>query len=1082
MKRISFNMKLYKRRLTGAICSALMGISLCGLVTTTDAATYYVPGNYASIGAAIAAVPDGSAIIVSPGTYTETIAALNLNKTLYVRSSGNASNTVLNGNDTYRLLRIDNNEMGDPDKYLVFDGFTFSRGRGDTSISPISLVNTKAEFINCRFMDNSSPAKGGAVLVAATAPYNGTRTHPVFANCEFQNNRSDGFGGAVLVNGGQCQASFKNCLFKNNSNRTPGANYLIEGGAINYAEAGGVIDSCAFIGNSTYYAGGALMLLTWWHTNTSSLVIRNSRFENNFCQEGSTIIEPPTEGGAIMVENNFNVEISGCTFSNNWAEAGGAIHSFRAGLTIRRSVFEANDALGAMSYGNPSGYGGAIGMRLDDTGDPDGDHPEPALEIEDTLFRNCSGPTGGGIYFQGDPGYGHLGVINLNRVTIEECESTGTHAVDGHSGAIHLHVANLTGNQVYLLNNHANRLGGAMTLDQNATMTLNNSFIIGNDADIAIDDIYNPYSMSYTLNNTVLAFNGGSPTYNSSFFVPVPRVTVNNTAYLTYYVSPDSGNPSITPDIGSLPDLGAYRTGSADARPPFNADLRGGTSTYYLSSSYPTQTAAVDYSYKGMTNAPFKGQPVRLPARVEAEDFDRGGEAGGYHDTTANNAGGTYRPSEGVDIVPLGAGCILGWLEPGEWMEYAFNVPLAGVFDLAVSVAAPAAGGSLYVQVDDADKTGLLTVPNTGGWTTFQPVSKTGIFLSAGLHIMRVVIVTGGFNLDYVDWTQSPNDPILSVSTTSISRYVKLGKTGTQTFQVWNSGANSLGFTVTNDVEWLTVSPPDGTSTGEKDTITVQFNAGALATGTYSGVIVVESPDATNSPQQVAVTMNVVPDRNVRCDFDGDGRSDWGVWRPSTMVWYIQRSSLGLLAQQFGGSGDIPVPADYDGDGFTDFAVFRPSLGKWYIVRSSTGELQQFQYGAPTDKPVPADYDGDGLADPAVYRPSSGTWYISGTTSGAVTEVWGNSTDIPAPADYDGDKRDDICVFRPSVAKWYVRGGTWYVFGSSSDLPVPGDYTGDGVLDQGVFRPSTVSWIIRNPVKGFTKQFQFGGYGDQPLR
>ena len=38
----------------------------------------------------------------------------------------------------------------------------------------------------------------------------------------------------------------------------------------------------------------------------------------------------------------------------------------------------------------------------------------------------------------------------------------------------------------------------------------------------------------------------------------------------------------------------------------------------------------------------------------------------------------------------------------------------------------------------------------------------------------------------------------------------------------------------------------------------------------------------------------------------------------------------------WGGIGDIPAPGDYDGDGKTDIAVFRPSTGVWFFIRIGT--------------------------------------------------------------------------------------------------------------------------------------------------
>jgi hypothetical protein len=96
----------------------------------------------------------------------------------------------------------------------------------------------------------------------------------------------------------------------------------------------------------------------------------------------------------------------------------------------------------------------------------------------------------------------------------------------------------------------------------------------------------------------------------------------------------------------------------------------------------------------------------------------------------------------------------------------------------------------------------------------------------------------------------------------------------------------------------------------------------------------------------------------------------------------------------------VPVPGDYDGDGKTDPAIYRPSTGQWYVLKSGANYTTYIvqAWGVSTDVPVPADYDGDGKTDLAIFRRSTGTWWILESSTNYTTSMmvaWGVSTDTP---------------------------------------------------------------------------------------
>jgi hypothetical protein len=187
-------------------------------------------------------------------------------------------------------------------------------------------------------------------------------------------------------------------------------------------------------------------------------------------------------------------------------------------------------------------------------------------------------------------------------------------------------------------------------------------------------------------------------------------------------------------------------------------------------------------------------------------------------------------------------------------------------------------------------------------------------------------------------------------------------------------------------------------------------------------------------------------------------------------LWYVDNNGTGIFSTNdkttsFGITGDIPVSGDWNVDGRTEIGVFRPSTHMFYLDYNGNGVWsgavtdRSYNFGITGDIPVSGDWNVDGRTEIGVFRPSTNMFYLdyngNGVWSGAVTDRsynFGITGDIPVSGDWNVDGRTEIGVFRPSTNMFYLDyngNGVWngamtditYNFGTNGGTPVSGKWS-----------------------------------------
>ena len=199
-------------------------------------------------------------------------------------------------------------------------------------------------------------------------------------------------------------------------------------------------------------------------------------------------------------------------------------------------------------------------------------------------------------------------------------------------------------------------------------------------------------------------------------------------------------------------NTGAVGNSSAKTAPVDHVEGIANGSSLEPQSLYRDQLARRKAREKG--RSPYGQVPT---ARVQAENYDDGGEGVSWHESDQGNNGFAWRTDD-VDLQRTSDGTVvLGWTAAGEWTEYTVELPASGKYALRLRTSSKAGAGALTFSVDGETVAGPLVAPNTGDYQVYEEwEGVSGIALEAGRRVVRMEIASAGLNVDWFEFEPLP--------------------------------------------------------------------------------------------------------------------------------------------------------------------------------------------------------------------------------------------------------------------------------------------------------------------------------------
>jgi len=297
------------------LAAGATGITAAGLLLVVApaahaASTLLVPGRYRTISAAISAAHNGDTVLVSPGTYHESLTIVGKAITVKASSSNPASTVIAAPRGRTPVMFQHVGDQTSLRGFRIINGYAPSGQGGGITVangaSPI-IVNNVIEF--------NHATDGGGILV-----YNGS--NPDIAYNYIQNNTASSFGGGVFAVIGSNPTVHHNVIRANRAYGGGGV-YLESNSGNRAARAGGHVLYNSIYNNAASQAGGGIML----RTGEVAQIAFNQINSNRAPYGGGIEVETNGSGPSIR-SNTLSGNTAATSASQPGSGSGGGIAVF----------------------------------------------------------------------------------------------------------------------------------------------------------------------------------------------------------------------------------------------------------------------------------------------------------------------------------------------------------------------------------------------------------------------------------------------------------------------------------------------------------------------------------------------------------------------------------------------------------------------------------------------------------------------------------------------------------------------------------------------------------------------------------